>query len=521
MLARVTRDGTTRVRVHPDEPALRAWLDTPRHDLVSEERGEFPGEFVQAHGPFTQYRRRVVTDAEGRLTETLTWRLDIPWFGWLFRAAMLAHDRRRHRLMSAGTGPTNNPPPPWWAPPERLDARQVLVLGLLAAASMSSAFVNTLFTQTVAFAADEFTIGESGQGIAAAIVRLGVLITLPATWLADHHGRRRVILATAWTAPIVSAVGALSPSFPFLVATQTIARPLALALDVIIAVVAVEEMPRGARAYAISVLAMASGLGAGVAVMSLPLADISASAWRLVYVVALIWMFVAVDVARRLPETQRFQHLADSAPAQRVRRIDRRRFAMLAGVAVLTNLFVASASIFQIRFLRDERGYSATTIAIFTLATATPAALGLIVGGRLADRRGRRVLASVGVPLGAVVLAGAFATRGAVLWFSAFLGGLISTIAFPALAVYRRELFPTGGRGRANGLLVGIALAGGSLGLVIAGALLERDWSYATVMVLLASASLPAGLIVWLGFPETARRELEELNPGDRPPPTA
>ena len=383
---------------------------------------------------------------------------------------------------------------------------------------MSSAFVNTLFTQTVAFAADEFGVGESGQGIAAAIVRLGVLITLPATWLADHRGRRQVIVATAWIAPIVSALGALAPSFPVLVATQTVGRPLALALDVIIAVVAVEEMPRGARAYAISILAMASGLGAGVAVMSLPLADLSPHAWRLVYVVGLLWLFVALDVTRRLPETRRFEDLAASAPRPTARRLDRRRFAMLAGVAVLTNLFVASASIFQVRFLRDERGYSATTIAIFTLATATPAALGLVVGGRLADRRGRRTLAGVGVPLGAVVLASAFATRGTLLWFAAFAGGLISTIAFPALAVYRRELFPTGGRGRANGLLVATALAGGSLGLVVAGILLERDWSYTSVMMLLASASIPAGVIVWLGFPETARRELEDLNPGDRAP---
>jgi MFS family permease len=325
-----------------------------------------------------------------------------------------------------------------------------------------------------------------------------------------------MMLVAAWSAPIASAMGALAPSFPVLVATQTIGRPLGIALDVIIAVVAVEEMPRGARAYAISVLAMASGLGAGVAVLALPLADVSTYGWRLVYVLALVWLVVALDLTRRLPETQRFQRFQQRDLLVERPRIDRTRFAMLASVMVLTNLFVASASIFQNRFLRDELGYSATAIAVFTLVTATPAALGLLVGGRLADRRGRRALAAVGMPIGALILAAAFALSGAALWFVVFVGGLISAIAFPALAVYRRELFPTGSRGRVNGVLVAVALVGGSVGLVVTGWLLERGWSYAQVMGSLAVASILAGVIIAVGYPETSRRELEDINPEDR-----
>ena len=36
---------------------------------------------------------------------------------------------------------------------------------------MSAAFVNTLFTQTVNFAADDFGISDTGIGIAGAVVR--------------------------------------------------------------------------------------------------------------------------------------------------------------------------------------------------------------------------------------------------------------------------------------------------------------------------------------------------------------
>ena len=176
-------------------------------------------------------------------------------------------------------------PTPWWAPPDRLDPRALTVLGLLAAASMSSAFVNTLFTQTVNFAADDFGVSDTGVGIAGSVVRAGIMLVLPVAVLADRIGRRRVVTAMAVAAPIVTAMGAFAPTFPFLVATQAIGRPLGLALDFLVAVVAAEEMPRNSRAYAVSVLAMASGLGAGVAVMALPLADISPGSWRLVYLV--------------------------------------------------------------------------------------------------------------------------------------------------------------------------------------------------------------------------------------------
>ena len=50
------------------------------------------------------------------------------------------------------------------------------------------------------------------------------------------------------------------------------------------------------------------------------------------------------------------------------------------------------------------------------------------------------------------------------------------------------------------------------------GTLLDRDWSHGRVMALLASAQLIVVVVVVRFYPETAHRELEELNPVDRPP---
>ena len=310
MTRRWPRDGGT-----PDR------LGEPRDDLVLEQRVDATT-FDQLEGPFAAYRRTLDIGDE-HVVERTRYQLTVPWFGWLFRPAVRGVLSRR--LSAQG----------WWAPPDRLDATQVLVLGLLAAASMSAAFVNTLFTQTVNFAADDFGVGDTGIGIAGAIVRAGILLALPAAVLADRLGRRRLIVWTAWLGPSLSLLGAIAPSFAVLVASQTLARPMGIALAFLVGVVAAEEVPRNSRAYAVSVLAMASGLGAGIAVLSLRFADLGDGGWRLVYVISVIWCAVALDLTRRLPETRRFT--AAHAAVQRSwkpPRLDRRRLLLLCAVAL-------------------------------------------------------------------------------------------------------------------------------------------------------------------------------------------
>jgi len=482
-------------------------LTRPRTDLLLERPGDGPGTFVQADGPFLDYERRVER-IDGRWDERTTFRWSLPWFAWLFLLPVRwTMARRFHPPVHDHIDPTTTPA---WAPPDHLDARRLRVLGLLAAASMSSAFVNTLFTQTVSFAADDFGVSDTGVGAAGAVVRAGIILVLPLAVLADRIGRRRVIAFTAFAAPTITALGAIAPTFPLLVATQTVGRPLGLALDFLVAVVATEEMPRNSRAYAVSILAMASGLGAGVAVIALPLADLSPSSWRAVYVVALVWLPIAVSISRRLPETVRFQRPHIEAPP-----LPRRRFLVVGAAAFLGNLFVAPASLFQNGYLADERGFSAGLIALFTLTTATPAAVGLIIGGRLADIGGRRRIIAVGLPLTTAALVVSYSVSGPLMWMSVFAAGTLGGITYPAIAVYRTELFPTGNRSRAAGLLTASALLGGIGGLLLMGRLLDEGWSHGHVMALLGLGQLVVVVIVVGWYPETAHRELEELNPED------
>ena len=98
------------------------------------------------------------------------------------------------------------------------------------------------------------------------------------------------------------------------------------------------------------------------------------------------------------------------------------------------------------------------------------------------------------------------------MWMFAIAGGFAFGLSYPALAVYRGELFPTGVRSLAGGIIMTAALLGGSIGLIGAGHILDAGASYGAVMMWLVVAPVIASIIVWLQYPETAHRELDEIS---------
>ena len=167
------------------------------------------------------------------------------------------------------------------------------------------------------------------------------------------------------------------------------------------------------------------------------------------------------------------------------------------------------------RSLKDVRGYSAALVAIYNVVTVMPASLGLVIGGRLAETTGRKTLAAVATPFGALLVASSFGLSGPMMWGAALLGGICLALAYPAMSVFRNELFPTAKRSIASAMITTASLLGGSVGLILAGVLLERDISYFTVMLTFASGPVLVAILVAFVYPETAHRNLEELNPED------
>src|SRR5438093_13576440 len=113
-MARVVR------RFVVDEAGLEQLL-TPRSQPVLE-RQVGDDRCEAAAGPVTEYRRTVTVEGGNEATQTVEFRLAIPYFAWIFIPFFRAALRT-----PAGDKPH------WWFPPQRLDARASSTLATLAA----------------------------------------------------------------------------------------------------------------------------------------------------------------------------------------------------------------------------------------------------------------------------------------------------------------------------------------------------------------------------------------------------
>lgn len=486
-----------------DDGTLEAIL-APRDGLVREQPVG-AGCYEAVEGPYRAYRRRVtVTPAEnGRhhVRQEVDLDLAIPYWGWLFGRAFA----RRLGRLGTDTGA-----PPWWAPPDRLDPEAATTLAALAVLSMVIGYSTILLSQTITFAAEEFGAGKTAQGVALAAVRFDILLSFPLVALTDRRGRRRILLVATAVACVVTALGAATPSLPAFIATQVPARGLLTAAAVIVSIMAAEEMPAGARAYAVSLLAMAGALGGGLSVVLLPLADTGSGGWRLLFAVALVGLLPLRHLARHIPESRRFRapHAETSLAGHGG------RLWLLAVSALLLAVFFTPATWFLNEYLRDDRGFTGTRIALFTVLTATPGAIGVIVGGRLADVRGRRGVGAIALVGGVGATVAMFAVTGWPLWAWSTAGSIVGAATVPALGVYGPELFPTALRGRANSVIGVVGRVGSVLGLIAVGFLASHH-GFGVAMAAMAIGPLLLGVLVIVAYPETAHRELEELNPED------
>ena len=480
-----------------------------RHDIVDEAVEATDGSsstFGAVRAPFATYRRhlaiRNLADGRFEIEQHIeyTWALPLWWV--LFAIPV------RRLLRKPGAKP------PWWAPPDTLDQRAATVLALLCTVSVIAGYLGTVITQTITFASDEFHKSTGIQGAVLALTRVGVIISMVLLAAADRKGRRTVTIGATATACAFTVAGALSPDIWVLGVTQTVARGITTALAMVVLVVAAEELPAGSRAYGVSVLALAAGLGAGMAVWALPLADLGERGWRLIYLIPVLGFPLTVYVARRLPETKRFELGAQLSRVKKASNINRQRLTLLAISSFLVLMFRSPASQLQNEFLKDERGFSASRIALFTVVTSTPVGIGVMVGGRLADVRGRRAVAAVGLIVGSLGTAIAFLAHGWPLWAWQAMGIIVGAVTIPALGTYGPEMFATRARGRANGLITLAGMAGSSVGLLVAGVMADHVGLGKALLVLSVGPLIVAALVV-LRYPETAHIELEQLNPED------
>jgi MFS family permease len=352
-------------------------------------------------------------------------------------------------------------------------------LGILIALSALAGYQGTIITSALTFAADGWGQSTGAQSRALAILRADILGAIVVMRLADRIGRRKSILAVAAIGPLLSALSGMSTSLTMLTALQLPARAASTALASLIAVYVAETVPVTWRARISAVLVASAAIGSGCTVATAALADASPDAWRLIFIPPLFGMLALPAARRILQETKSFTAVEqaainvtkkDRATANwQMLRTHRTRLLLIGLFTALVAIETTPTRQLQNQFLRHERGFSALSVTLFSIATNAPGLIGLLIGGPLGDRKGRRYVMRVGLLGFAIFDALLFLTDGKTQWAVSFVGAAIGGMLLPAMAIYPAELFPTAIRATADGWAVFTGRVGGVLGLLLVG----------------------------------------------------
>jgi MFS family permease len=407
--------------------------------------------------------------------------------------------------------------------PPDLTPRQWRVLGLVAIVSLFEQYDLYLFSLSLKQIQADLGIAEAHLGLFGSIVRIGGVLALPIALAADRLGRRKLLLATVLAYTLLTGATAFAPNAETFVVLQFLARAFAVAETLIAVVVIAEEFAPEHRGWGIGALGALQACGAGLASVAFGFVDVLPLGWRALYLFGLVPLLLVAYWRRALPETDRFEVLqrerasqARAAPAlepvRRLIREHRKLFGALAAASFVFGMATGPAGFFAPKYLQDVHGWTPAAVALLSFAGGAFAIIGNPLAGWLSDRRGRRPMATLfgfGFALATVAfysVAGIFAPALWVLLIFTMMGTDVT------LATFGAELFPTSQRSTASGFRAVVRDAGTVAGLAAVSVLfgwLGSNWSAISA---LAAASVLAPALIWLTFPETAKRTLEEIS---------
>ena len=231
-------------------------------------------------------------------------------------------------------------------------------------------------------------------------------------------------------------------------------------------------------------------------------------------------LFFLPFIGRQLRETRRYTTLVgQSVQRGRLREVFastyRARFLLLGLVAFVTNVFIAPSSQLTNRYLTRAHDFSNSDVAGFRTVTAgLPGLIGVLLAGRLAESRGRRPVAVVGLLIATAFQMGFFlANDDALLWIAPTIAIVAAACAGLALGTLDAELFPTETRGTSNGFLLVAGVAGSATGLVIATQLRDVMGGLGPAIAVCGIPTLIAAVLLVPRLPETAARSLDDVSP--------
>ncbi|MFQ5554635.1 MAG: MFS transporter [Acidimicrobiia bacterium] len=369
------------------------------------------------------------------------------------------------------------------------DRRAVFLMSL---ASFVLTFAGGMLSYTEPFARDSMDLSRGGMLWVFSAVRAASLIGVLFAVVADRVGRRRPFLLAFLLIPVGNLVTAFVPGVvPFTIG-QSVTRIGIVAAAVLTTVILAEELSPQIRAFGLGIHAIAASLGGGLGLILLPIAERGEESWRLLFGLTGIGLILLPLLVRFLKESRAFVRYRSRITFRRALAAGLgKHFWPLAVMGFFIAMFASPTLDLALERLIVDLEWDASAARFLVIVFAGLGSLGLLVGGRLADRVGRRETTMLALILGLIGGVGFYnVTIGWLLAPAVFFATFGASMLTPSLAAHRAELFPTRVRAMAGGWLTNIAIAGSAAGFAIGAFVVE------TVGLSLTMSLLGIGLVI-------------------------
>jgi putative MFS transporter len=397
----------------------------------------------------------------------------------------------------------------------QLERRHWFLLGVLGAAAFFQGYDLNLVAVALPQLRHTFGLTQAQASLWLSLLFMGALPAVLLTRQADRRGRRRVLLASVIAYSVATGFTALATTVAMFALCQFFARMFLCTEEAVAWTMVAEEMPAGSRGFGFGWMAMLAALGTGASAILYGPVGLS---WRVMYLLALPPLAGVAFLRRRLPESRRFQRAERKGELaggwRRILQPPHRRWLLLLSLCAVLGALTTHAATLAPDFLQTQRHLSRSTTGLLIVGAGAPALVVLLAAGSLSDRLGRKL---VGCSFAALAVVGAldffFFARSPFGLYVAITITLIGTMgARPALGAFGTELFPTPLRAL-GGSTVSIASVGGqALSLGIGGLLLHVLGSLPDTVAVLVLGPVAMIVVVAVFFPETHRRELEDIS---------
>ncbi|MDO8431490.1 MAG: MFS transporter [Candidatus Binatus sp.] len=363
-------------------------------------------------------------------------------------------------------------------------------------------------------------IAESQIGTMLAVIRIGYILSLLLTPLADVFGRRRLLLYTVVGYTIFTGLSAIAPGEKTFVLYQILARAFAGAEAAVALVILAEEVDAAHRGWAIGLLGGISSAGYGLAAIVFAFINVMPYGWRGLYAIALVPLALLIPLRRVLPESARFEKEQSEGtgsvkvwePLVQLYSAYPKRLLMMLSVMFLASMGGNAAGFLFPKFLQEAHGWTPGNVSSLFLFGGALSVMGSIVAGRLSDRLGRRVMGTTFLFVAPLLTIWMYTAPGFTIVPVWILEVFFDIAAGTIMSAYSAEMFPTSYRSTAGSALAVAGTTGGAIGLFLEGVLFNFTGSHARSVCYLTVFWLIAPAIMWF-FPETSGRELEEISP--------